>query len=186
MWHAWERREKCKLQIFFVEKPEGKRPFWRPRRRWEDGIRTDLRDISWGGGVERIQLTQDRYRLRALVRTVMNNRALLPRSYLGNSPGNREENQVALELKTIKLLLYQSSRCCQVTITGLFAYSTYFCSLLEVCNMQLQANMFQYIGAELCMVLAKHKPNAFYTSAVGRGMPIRSASRSGYFTSGDI
>jgi hypothetical protein len=29
-------------------KPEGKRPFGRPRRRWEDGIIMDLREIVWG------------------------------------------------------------------------------------------------------------------------------------------
>jgi hypothetical protein len=32
-----------------VGKPEGKRPLGRPRYRWEDGIRIDLRDIGWGG-----------------------------------------------------------------------------------------------------------------------------------------
>jgi hypothetical protein len=31
-----------------VGKPEGKRPRGRPRRRWEDGIKTDLREIGWG------------------------------------------------------------------------------------------------------------------------------------------
>jgi hypothetical protein len=30
-------------------KPEGKRPLERTRRRWEDGIKTDLREIDWGG-----------------------------------------------------------------------------------------------------------------------------------------
>jgi hypothetical protein len=30
-----------------VEKPEGKRPLGRPRRRWEDSIRKDLREIGW-------------------------------------------------------------------------------------------------------------------------------------------
>jgi hypothetical protein len=29
--------------------PEGKRPLERPRHRWEDGIRVDLREIGWGG-----------------------------------------------------------------------------------------------------------------------------------------
>jgi hypothetical protein len=33
-----------------VGKPEGKRPLGRPRRRWEDGIKMDLREIGWGGG----------------------------------------------------------------------------------------------------------------------------------------
>jgi hypothetical protein len=32
-----------------VGKPEGKRPVGRPRRRWEDNIRTDLREIEWEG-----------------------------------------------------------------------------------------------------------------------------------------
>jgi hypothetical protein len=31
-----------------VGKPEGKRPLVRPRRRWEDGIKMDLREIGWG------------------------------------------------------------------------------------------------------------------------------------------
>jgi hypothetical protein len=31
-----------------VEKPEGKRTFGRPRRRWEDGIKIDLKEIGWG------------------------------------------------------------------------------------------------------------------------------------------
>jgi hypothetical protein len=33
-----------------VGKPEGKRPLARPRRRWEDGIKIDLREIGLGGG----------------------------------------------------------------------------------------------------------------------------------------
>jgi hypothetical protein len=33
----------------FVAKPEGKRPVGRQRRRWEDNIKTDLREIEWGG-----------------------------------------------------------------------------------------------------------------------------------------
>jgi hypothetical protein len=43
---AWERREKCKKVL--VRKPEGKRPFGRPRRKWENGIRMDLRETCWG------------------------------------------------------------------------------------------------------------------------------------------
>jgi hypothetical protein len=49
MWHAWERREKCTR--FRWGKPEGKSPFERPRRRWEDGIRMDLRDWLRGCGL---------------------------------------------------------------------------------------------------------------------------------------
>jgi hypothetical protein len=32
-----------------VGKPEGKRPLGRPRRRWEDNTRMDIREIGWGG-----------------------------------------------------------------------------------------------------------------------------------------
>jgi hypothetical protein len=35
-----------------VGKPEGKRPLERPRHRWEDGIKMDLWEIGWGGGVD--------------------------------------------------------------------------------------------------------------------------------------
>jgi hypothetical protein len=54
-----------------VEKPEGKRPLGRPRRRWEDNIRTDLRKIGWES-VDRMQLAQDRDQCQVLVITVMN------------------------------------------------------------------------------------------------------------------
>jgi hypothetical protein len=60
-----------------VGKPEGKRPLGRPRRRWEDGIKTDLTEIGWEV-VEWIHLAQDRDRWRALVNAVMNLRVLAP------------------------------------------------------------------------------------------------------------
>jgi hypothetical protein len=63
-----------------VGKPEGKRPPERPRRRWQDGIKMDLREIGWGGGVEWIHLAQDRDRCWAVVNTVMNLRVLAPQS----------------------------------------------------------------------------------------------------------
>jgi hypothetical protein len=62
-----------------VGKPEGKRPLGRPRHRSEDGIRMDLRENGWGG-VDWIQLAQDRDRWRAVVNAVMNLRVLAPRS----------------------------------------------------------------------------------------------------------
>jgi hypothetical protein len=62
-----------------MRKPEGKRPLERPRRRWEDGIRMDLREIGWGS-VDWIQLAQDRARWQALVNTVMNLRVVAPRN----------------------------------------------------------------------------------------------------------
>jgi hypothetical protein len=61
-----------------VGKPEGKSPLGRPRRRWEDGIRMDLRGLAWG--VDWIRLVQDRDRWRAVVSAVMNLRVLAPRS----------------------------------------------------------------------------------------------------------
>jgi hypothetical protein len=39
--------EKRKVYKFLVGKPEGKRPLGRPRRKWKDGIRMDLREIGW-------------------------------------------------------------------------------------------------------------------------------------------
>jgi hypothetical protein len=54
-----------------VGRPEGKRPLERPRRRWEDNIKMDLREIGIDGA-NCIQLTQDRVRWRAFVNTVMN------------------------------------------------------------------------------------------------------------------
>jgi hypothetical protein len=60
-------------------KPEGKKPFGRPRHRWEDGIRMDLRETGWGS-VDWIKLAQDRYQWWALVNTVMNHQVLVPRS----------------------------------------------------------------------------------------------------------
>jgi hypothetical protein len=61
-----------------VGKPEGKRQLEIPRRRWEDGVKMDLRD--WLGGVEWIHLAQDRDHWLALVNAVMNLRVLAPRS----------------------------------------------------------------------------------------------------------
>jgi hypothetical protein len=54
-----------------VGRPEGRRPLGRPKRRWEDNIKMDLReevfvDVDW------IHLAQDRDRWRALVNTMMN------------------------------------------------------------------------------------------------------------------
>jgi hypothetical protein len=54
-----------------VGKPEGKNPLGRPRRRWMDNIKMDLREIGWDGR-DWIKLAQDRDQWRALVNTVMN------------------------------------------------------------------------------------------------------------------
>jgi hypothetical protein len=52
-----------------VGKPEGKRPLERPRRRWEDNIIMDLREIGWEG-VGWIDVTQNKNQWLALVNTV--------------------------------------------------------------------------------------------------------------------
>jgi hypothetical protein len=54
-----------------VRKPEGRRSLGRPKRRWEDNIKMDLREVGWGG-MDWVNLAQDRDRWRALVNAVMN------------------------------------------------------------------------------------------------------------------
>jgi hypothetical protein len=54
-----------------VGKPEGKRPLGRPRPRWEDNVKIDLQEVGCGG-MDWIEVAQDRDRLRALVIAVMN------------------------------------------------------------------------------------------------------------------
>jgi hypothetical protein len=58
-----------------VEKQEGKRPLGRPRRRWVNNIKMDLREIQWDGR-DWIDLAQNRDRWRSLMNTVMNLRVL--------------------------------------------------------------------------------------------------------------
>ncbi|KAJ4434854.1 hypothetical protein ANN_23425 [Periplaneta americana] len=54
-----------------VGRPEGKRPLGRPRRRWEDNIKMDLREVGYDDR-DWINLAQDRDRWRAYVRAAMN------------------------------------------------------------------------------------------------------------------
>jgi hypothetical protein len=54
-----------------VGRPEGRRPLGRPRRRWEENKKLDLKEIGFGD-VDWIYLAQDCDRWRALVNTVMN------------------------------------------------------------------------------------------------------------------
>jgi hypothetical protein len=63
--------EKRNVYKILVGKLEGKRPLGRPRRRWMDNIEIDLREIEWGG-IDWIDLAQDRDQCRPLVHTVMN------------------------------------------------------------------------------------------------------------------
>jgi hypothetical protein len=54
-----------------VGKPEGKRPLGRPRHRWEVNIKMDLQEVVCGG-MDWIQLAQDKDRWRTLVKAVTN------------------------------------------------------------------------------------------------------------------
>jgi hypothetical protein len=76
--HVARMGEGRNLYRVLVGKNEEKRPLERPRCRWEDGIKMDLREIDWGGE-EWIHLAQDRDRCRVLVSAVMNLRVLAPR-----------------------------------------------------------------------------------------------------------
>ena len=58
------------LYRVLVGKPEGKRPLGRPRRRWEENIKKDLQEVGCGG-IDWIEVAQDRDRWRALVTAVM-------------------------------------------------------------------------------------------------------------------
>jgi hypothetical protein len=68
-----EERKVCRV---LMGKPG---PLERPRRRWENGIRMDLRETGLGS-VEWIQFAQDRGRRRDIVNTVMYLRVVAPRS----------------------------------------------------------------------------------------------------------
>jgi hypothetical protein len=65
-----EGKGACRI---LVGRPEGKRPLRRPRRRWKDNIKMDLREIGIDGA-NWIRLAQDRVQWRAFVNTVMSHR----------------------------------------------------------------------------------------------------------------
>jgi len=66
--HTGERRG---IYRVLVGKSEGKRPLRTPKCRWEDDIKMDLQEVGCGG-MDWIELTQDRERWWALVYVVMN------------------------------------------------------------------------------------------------------------------
>jgi len=63
--------ERRGIYRILVGNPEGKRPLGRPRHRWEDNIKMDLPEVGCGG-MDWIELSQDRDRWRELVNVVMN------------------------------------------------------------------------------------------------------------------
>jgi hypothetical protein len=69
--------EERKMYRVLVGKLEGKRPLTRPRYRWQDGIRMDLREFGWEGA-EWIHLAENKDQWPALVNAVMNLWVLLP------------------------------------------------------------------------------------------------------------
>jgi hypothetical protein len=66
MYNAWKVSN---VYSILAGKPEGKRPFGRPRRRWEDNIITAVREIGWEG-VEWMHLAYDRDQWRAVLNTI--------------------------------------------------------------------------------------------------------------------
>jgi hypothetical protein len=69
--HVARIGEKRNAYRLLMGKPEGRRPLGRPRRRWVDNIRMDLRGMGWGD-VDWIGLAQGRDKWRAIVDAVMN------------------------------------------------------------------------------------------------------------------
>jgi hypothetical protein len=63
--------KKRSVYRILVKKPKAKTPLGRPRRRWVDNTEMDLTEIGWGG-MGWINLTQERNKCRALVKTAMN------------------------------------------------------------------------------------------------------------------
>jgi hypothetical protein len=103
-WRGYVARmgEKRNVSTLLVGKPDGKRPLGKTRRRWIGNIKMDLFGLGLGG-VDWIDLAQDRYRWRALVNSVMNlrvpyNAVKLPNgcTTCGLSSGTQTVQQIVL------------------------------------------------------------------------------------------
>ena len=70
MLHVWNYPEMNRTYRILVGKPEGKRPLGRPRRRWRDNIKMNLREVGCGAG-HWIELVQGRDQWWACIRAVM-------------------------------------------------------------------------------------------------------------------
>jgi hypothetical protein len=68
--HVARMEEGRGVHKVLVGKPVGKRPLGRPRHRWEENINVDLQEVGRGLW-ELMELSQDTYRWRAIVSTVM-------------------------------------------------------------------------------------------------------------------
>jgi len=69
--HVARKRERRGVYRVLMGKPEGKRPLGRARSRWEDNTKMYLQEVGCGG-MDWIELAQDRDRWYALVKAVMN------------------------------------------------------------------------------------------------------------------
>jgi transcription termination factor 2 len=69
--HVARMGEKRIAYRILVRKPGGRRPLGRPRRRWVDNIKMDLREIGWDG-MDWVDLAQDKDQWRTLMNVVMN------------------------------------------------------------------------------------------------------------------
>jgi len=72
--HVARMGERRGVYRILVGKPEGKRPLWRPRHRWEDNIKMDIQEVGCQS-MDWIELAQNRDRWWALVNAAMNLRA---------------------------------------------------------------------------------------------------------------
>jgi hypothetical protein len=69
--HVANMRESRGAHRVLVGKPERKRPLGRPRHKWEESIKMDLQEVG-SGGMDWIDLAQDRHRWQALANALIN------------------------------------------------------------------------------------------------------------------